>query len=285
MECSFWEFGAIVRQERARHEAGLVSAVEARRKFDVPVFVASRASGLPRPDDPRATLAEAEASVRAKGWIERSGRLDDSWYEIVSTLVYGPSLAYLYLNAPDSAETRALVAASRGLAFRIVLRGERVRIDEVRPDAAERALVACLPDVAPAPGRAVEVPTGVLRAAGIEAENHRADQGDWIAYELGQADVPASDAREIGRFCKLADRTTAHFNVAVRDTRGAGHLAPWAITVHHSPAGRVAQIPQPPGGERTVVGPGSAKVIAVALCEYRDRMHLQLGEDRLSSRL
>ena len=86
-------------------------------------------------------MAEAEASVRAKGWIERSGRLDDSWYEIVSTLVYGSSLAYLYLNAPDSDETRALVAASRGLAFRIVLRGERVRIDEVRPDAAEPGAV------------------------------------------------------------------------------------------------------------------------------------------------
>ncbi|WP_223840483.1 hypothetical protein [Saccharopolyspora pogona] len=92
MECSFWEFGAIVRQEKARHDAGLVSAAEARRKFDVPVFVTSARSGLDQPDDPRATLEAAQDSARAKGWIDRSGRLNDQWYEIVSAPMVSRSL-------------------------------------------------------------------------------------------------------------------------------------------------------------------------------------------------
>ncbi|MFI0465976.1 hypothetical protein ACH347_18030 [Saccharopolyspora sp. 5N102] len=74
MECSFWEFGAIVRHEKTRHEAGLVSATEAQRKFDVPVFATSRSSGLDQPEDPQATLEAALDNARSKGWIERSGR-------------------------------------------------------------------------------------------------------------------------------------------------------------------------------------------------------------------
>ncbi|PKW14982.1 hypothetical protein [Saccharopolyspora spinosa] len=46
MECSLWEFGAIVRHEKIRHETGLVSATEAQRKFDVPAFVTWCGSGL-----------------------------------------------------------------------------------------------------------------------------------------------------------------------------------------------------------------------------------------------
>lgn len=242
MECSFWEFGAIVRHEKARHQAGLDSATEAQRRFDVPTFVIARSSGLDQPDDPRAALEAAADSARAKGWIERSGRLNDQWYEIVSALVYGQSFAYLYLTEPEKPETRAMVAVSH-LAFRLILRGDRVWIDEVGPNAAEQVLVACLPDVSPASG---QLPTAVLQAAGMEAEDHQADQGDWIAYELGQAGIPTEDAKMASALSKLGDRATGQFKVGVRKHGGTARLAPWAITVHHNPTGRVAQIPQPP---------------------------------------
>lgn len=279
MECSFWEFGAIVRHEKWRHENGMVSTAEAQRKFDIPVFVTSGRSGLDQPDDPRATLEAAENGVRAKGWIERSGRLNDQWYEIVSALVHGQSFAYLYLTEPDKAETRAMVAVIH-LAFRFVLRGDRVWIDEVGPNAAEQALVACLPDVGPAAGRGVTVPTKILAAAGTEAENHKADQGDWIAYEPGQAGIRTEDAKTVGKLSKLADRVTGQFNVGIREASGRSRLAQWAIITHHSPGGRVAQIPQPPRGENTLVTPARTKVLADALRSYRDDLRLQVRDRR-----
>lgn len=272
MECSFWEFGAIVRHEKARHEAGLVSAAEAQRKFDIPVFVFARNSGLTQPEDPQATLQAATDGARASGWIGRNGQLNDQWYEIVSALVYGRSFGYLYLAAPDEDETRVMVTATPGLAFRLMFRGDRVWIDEIRRDAAEQALVACLPDVGPAAGRGVRLPTAVLEAAGDEAENHQADQGDWIAYELGQAGIPAEDAKMAGALSKLGDRVTGHFNIGVREPNGTPRLAPWAITVHHSPSGRVARIPQPPLGDQTLLTPASNSTVATALRSYRDEL-------------
>ncbi|PKW19247.1 ESX secretion-associated protein EspG [Saccharopolyspora spinosa] len=280
MECSFWEFGAIVRHEKARHEAGSVSVAEARRKFDVPVFVFAQGSGLNQPEDPRATVLAAEDRVRSRGWIEPGGRLNDRWYEIVSALVHGQSFGYLYLASPDEAETRVIVTVSEGLAFRLLLRGDRVWIDEVRPDSAEQALVASLPEVVPASGREVRLPTAVLHAAGLEAENHKADQGDWIAYELGQAGVSTEDATAVGRLSKLADRATGQFNVGIHESDGTPRLAPWAITVHHSPSGRVAQIPQPPRGEQILVTPASNRTLAVALRTYRDELHQQVRDAR-----
>lgn len=285
VECSFWEFGAIVRHEKARHQAGLVSATEAQRKFDVPTFVLSRASGLTQPEDPQATLRAAEDGVRSSGWIERSGRLNDQWYEIVSALAYGRLFAYLYLTEPDADETRVMVTVNQGLAFRLLFRSDRVWIDEVRPDAAEQALVACLPNVSPAAGRRVQLPTEVLAAAGIEAENHKADQGDWIAYELGQAGIPTEDAKMAGALSKLGNRVTGQFNVGVHEPGGTARLAPWAITVHHNLSGRVAQIPQPPRGEQTLLTPASNKTLAEALRTYRDELHLQSLDVRRARRV
>ncbi|WP_246868822.1 ESX secretion-associated protein EspG [Saccharopolyspora sp. ASAGF58] len=242
----------------------------------MPTFVIARSSGLDQPDDPRAALEAAADSARAKGWIERSGRLNDQWYEIVSALVYGQSFAYLYLTEPEKPETRAMVAVSH-LAFRLILRGDRVWIDEVGPNAAEQVLVACLPDVSPASG---QLPTAVLQAAGMEAEDHQADQGDWIAYELGQAGIPTEDAKMVGALSTLGDRVTGQFNVGVREPDGTRRLAPWAITVHHNPSGRVAQIPQPPRGEQILLTPASNKTLAAALRAYRDELRLQVLDAR-----
>ncbi|MER7014734.1 ESX secretion-associated protein EspG [Saccharopolyspora sp. NPDC000359] len=265
MECSYWEFGAIVRHEKARHDAG---AATAPGRFDIPAFLTSRDSGLDQPADPNAVLEAAEDSVRAKGWIDH-GRLNDEWYEIVSALVHGHSLTYLYLTEPGQPETRAMAAVSN-LAFRIIMRGEEVWIDEVAASAAERSVVECLPDANPANGRGVLVPAEVLAAAALEAENHKADQGDWIAYELGQAGISRDDALEVGGLVNLADRVIGQFNVVSRGAHGRNRVAPWAVTVHHNSTGRVAQIPQPPDGVEVLVTPGEADLIADSLRSYHD---------------
>lgn len=279
MECSFWEFGAIVRAEKARHDAGLVSAAEAQRRFEVPAFVTAARAGLEQPEDPRATLEAAQDSARAKGWIDRGGRLNDQWYEIVSALVHGHSFAHLYVTEPDQPETRVMVSVNH-LAFRFVLTGDRVWIDEVAPASAEWALVACLPDAEPAAGRGVMVPTSILAAASAEAENHQADQGDWIAYELGQAGIRPDDARAVGKLAKMADRVIGQFNVGIRDTGGRSHLVRWPIVTHHSPTGRVARITQPPLGENTLLTPADAKTLVGALRSYRDDLRQNVRDQQ-----
>ncbi|MER7077651.1 EspG family protein [Saccharopolyspora kobensis] len=267
MECDFWEFGAIVRHEKARRENG---GAGARRRFDIPAFVTSRDSGLDQPGNPVEVLETAEKSVRAKKWIT-GGRLSDEWYEIVTALAQGHSLTYLYLTEPDQPETRAMATVSN-LAFRIVLRGDRVWIDEVATSAAERSVVECLPDVNPANGRSVLLPTELLAAAALEAENHKADQGDWIAYELGRAGVDPADATEVGRLSKLADRVIGQFNVATRDAAGRNQVSPLAVVVHHGPDGRVAQVRQPPNGDSSLVGPASDGLIIDALRNFREQL-------------
>lgn len=279
MECAFWEFGAVVRHEKIRHDSGLVSAAEARRTFDVPSFVTFRNRGLEQPADPRVTLADAESSARAKGWIQRDGRLNDEWYEVVTALAYSRAFATMYLASPEEPETRAMVTVGDGLGFRIVMREERVWIDEVRPDDLDRALVASLPDGPVASGGEVRLPTKVLAGAGTEAEKHEADQGDWIAYELGQAGIPAREAKAAGRMLRLGSRVTAEFNVGLRES-GKRHFSPYAIVVHHSPEGRVAQIPRLPNGEQTSVTPASPPVLAEALRAYRDDLRQRLRDQR-----
>lgn len=278
MHCSFWEFGAIVRHEKRRHEAGLVSAAEARRTFEVPSFLTSRDSGLWSPADPRAVVADAEAAVRGHGWIERDGQLNDEWYEIVSTLAYGATYQYLYVAEPGAAEIRAMVATSStaGLAFRFVLHADQVWIEEVRPESAERALVACLPDATVAAGSGVTVPTRTLHAAGVAAEQHEAEQGAAIARALGEDGVPEQQARAVGELSKLDDRVTGHINLGIRVGIGESALAPWAVTTHHSESGRVAQIPQLPDGASTLVTPVSNELLAEWLRTYRVEWYQQL---------
>ncbi|MGW1682616.1 ESX secretion-associated protein EspG [Saccharopolyspora sp. NPDC002376] len=276
MECSFWEFGAIVWAEQARHDAGLISAADAPYRFEVPSFVTAARAGVDQPDDPRATLEAARDSARAKGWIDSAGRLSDQWYEIVTALVYGHSFAHLYLSEPDQPETRTMVVVHH-LAFRVVLRGDRVWVDEVATNSAEQALVACLPEGEPAAGHGVTVPTQALAAASAEAERHKADQGDWIAYELGQAGISPGDARALGKLAKMADRVIGEFNVGVRDSHGRSHFAEWPIVTHHSPSGRVARITQLPRGEQTRVVPADAKTLVSALRSYRDDLQRTIG--------
>ncbi|MDR7302849.1 ESX secretion-associated protein EspG [Haloactinomyces albus] len=278
VRCTFWELGAIVRHARKRHAAGLVRGAQGRGRFALPSFLTSRDSGLEQPADPVAVLAEAEASARHKGWIGDDEQLNDQWEEIVTSLVHGSSCGFLQIGDPEADEVRVLVA-QHGLAHRVVLEREDVTVDELRPEAAWQSLAACLPERAPAEGRAVSVSTEVLAVAGAEGEKHRGDQGEWMSYELRRQDVPAADAQAVGALTNMADRTTAQIAVAVRDENNSLHIGPFAINVHHAPSGWVAMFRQPPNGETTTVTPADTALIATTTQRYVDRLHERVARN------
>jgi hypothetical protein len=274
MHCSFWEFEAMLRHEMSRQD---------RSTFDALEFLIARGDPSERPDDPTAH-AEADASARAKGWIEPSGRLNDRWYEIVNAIAHGSVYGFLRIDDPDGDETRAIVAVTRGMAVRVVVRGESVTIDEIRPDAPWPALLGCLPEAEPAEGSEVTVPTAILTEARSEAEQRQDEQVDWIAYELKLRQVPAEDAQAVGALLRRANQVTAQVTVALREADGALRRGPFAIDVHHALSGRAAVMPESPENVYTMVTPADAFMIGKALQQYVEDLWTHGEETRSAIR-
>lgn len=280
MQCGFWEFGALVRHAKLRYEAGLGTDARRRRAFDVPGFPTTGTGLLDPPAELPDALAQAENAAKAKGWIDRSGDLNDQWGEIVTTLARGSDCGFLLVKNPDFEEVRVLVSVRRGRAFRIALRGDAVDIDEVPARSPWFALTPFLPEAEPAQGKAMTVPASVLTAASAEAEQHRGDQSEWAAYELQLRRIPAITAKVIGAWTKRADPVTARINVAIREPDGSLRVGPFAINVHRAPSGRVAVFPRLPLGQETTVAPGSSGVIANTMQHYVDDLRLRADVDR-----
>ncbi|GAA4857290.1 ESX secretion-associated protein EspG [Saccharopolyspora rosea] len=162
-------------------------------------------------------------------------------------------------------EMRGLVAVGRGHAVRVQVRDDSVSVEQVRPDAPWPALVGCLPDVEPAHGCEVTVPTDVLSEA-LEAAGWQPDV-ERIALELRRRLVPSEDAQAVGELLHRADGVSARIEVALR---GAGHLlvAPSAIDVQHCATGRVAIVPESPDDTFTLVTPASAYFLGRSLQKY-----------------
>lgn len=285
VRCSFWEFGAIVRHERQRHAAGLVRGAHGRAKFVLPSFLTSRDSGLELPEVPSATVAEAEASARRKGWIGNDDELDDLWYGVVTTLMHGPQIGFVQVGDPEADEIRVMVALQRGSGFRVWMQGENVVIDEVPADAAWKSLVACLPERGPADGRPVSVNSELLAEASARAEQHRGDAGEAITYELRSRDVAADKAKAVGAFQSMADRTTAQIGVAVRESDSDLRFGPFVINTHHTPSGRVAMFQQPPQGTMTTLAPADSALLAKTTQQYVDLLREQVADEQEDRRM
>jgi hypothetical protein len=256
VRCGLEEFWAIVEYERQRHAAG--RGAEPHRAFDVPEFVTD---GLPQSGEADPARAEGETSAREQGWITPGGQLDDRWHEIIITLAHGEVYGFARITDPDAAEIRAVVAIRRGSAFRIVIRGEEVHIDEIRPDAPWPALVACLPKKDRAEGRSVTIPSAVLA---------KAERDSWLAYDVHARQVPPDDAQSVAELTEMADQMSAQITIALRGADGTLHVGPYVVDVHHAPSGRVAVLPQLPVGSRTTVTPADRSLIVEALQEYLD---------------
>lgn len=281
MRCGLWEFSALVRHAALRNEAEHAPAAEAMRTFGLPAFLTADGSPLPPPTARPESPAAVEASLRAKGWIDREGRLSEQWGEALSVLTNGSACGFLLVNAPDGG-TRAAVAVHGRHAFRVVVNRDSVDVDEVPARASWYALARCLPAGEPVQGKGMTLPAKALAAAEEEAERHDGDRGEWASYELQLRRIPAIKAKVLGSWTKRADRTTARISVALRGPDASLREGPFTIDVHRSPSGRVAVFPQLPHGEQTTVAPGSTVVVARAVQQYVDDLRERLQPERAS---
>ncbi|MCI2419958.1 ESX secretion-associated protein EspG [Saccharopolyspora sp. K220] len=226
----------------------------------------------------RAVGAELTSFLITAPQADAAGPPDEQWADLVTTLARASVFGFAQVNDTDEAELRAVVAVGSGQAARMLVRGESVTAERVRPDAPWPALVGCLPDREPADGCEVTVPTELLSEARAEAEQRADQQVDWLAYELKRRRVPPEDAQAVSDLLRRADGMTARLTVGLREAAGAMRTGAFAIEVHHAPSGRVAVIPESPDDTFTMVAPASAYLLGKALQEYVEDLWTGLSE-------
>ncbi|MGW3470476.1 ESX secretion-associated protein EspG [Saccharopolyspora sp. NPDC000995] len=221
---------------------------------------------------------EIAAFLIAEPPAASAGPRDERWAGLAANLARSSVFGFARVSNPGEADLRAAVAVGNHHATRVVVRGESVTAQQVRPDAPWPALVGCLPEGEPAGGCEVTVPTRVLTDARAEADKRKDRQVDWLAYELKRRQVPPEDAQAVGDLMQRADGMTARLSVGLRVAAGAVRSGSFEIEVHHAPTGRAALIPESPDDTFTVVAPAGAYLIGRTLQEYVERLWMNTSE-------
>jgi hypothetical protein len=191
------------------------------------------------PDDPQQALRDAEDRLRARGLIERRGGLDDDLYGVLALFALAPVELDLRFAPAPAREIRACVAARDSYAARVILDGDRVRIDTVPDYSAIASLVGALPDLPPCPGVTVSVPTSDLDAAVTDAD--RQGGSDAAVEAALRARGVRSDAAR-GLTALIATERTGYgtFGAAARDSSGRRYRDSRVVKVLDTARGRVA---------------------------------------------
>ncbi|PKW19210.1 ESX secretion-associated protein EspG [Saccharopolyspora spinosa] len=221
---------------------------------------------------------EIAAFLIAEPQAASAGPRGERWAELAANLARASVFGFAQVSNPGEADLRAVVAVGNHHAARVLVRGESVTTQQVRPDAPWPALVGCLPDREPAGGCEVTVPTRVLAEARAEAAKREDRQVDWLAYELKRRQVPPEDAQAVGDLMRRADGMTAKLSVGLRVAAGAVRSGPFEIEVHHAPTGRAALIPESPDDTFTVVAPAGAYLLGRTLQEYVESLWVNTSD-------
>ncbi|MFI9388562.1 ESX secretion-associated protein EspG [Kutzneria sp. NPDC052558] len=190
------------------------------------------------PDDPQRALDEAEDRLRARGMIDRRGDLDDDLYGALALFTQAPVELDLRFSPGMGREIRACVAARGGYAVRAVLDNDEVQVDTVHADQVTAALVGVLPDLSPARGSVVSVPTAELDAAGRDVAERGDDSDQAFTAALQARGLRSDDARNLVSLLG-GDRTGyGKIGVAARDSSGRRHRSPRVVQVIDTHRGR-----------------------------------------------
>jgi hypothetical protein len=192
------------------------------------------------PDDPERALHEAEDRLRARGMIDRRGGLDDDLYGALSLFTHAPVELDLRFAPGAGRELRACVAARGGYAVRVILDGDAVRMDTVSGDRTTSALVGVLPDLQPASGSVVSVPTTELEAAVRDVTERGDDSDPAFTAALQARGLRSDDARNLVSLLGGERTGYGKIGVAVRDSFGRRHRSPRVIQVIDTHRGRSA---------------------------------------------
>lgn len=192
------------------------------------------------PDDPQHALHEAEDRLRARGMIDRRGGLDDDLYGALALFAHAPAEIDLRFAPAAGREIRASVAARGGYAVRAILDDDLVRVETVPADQAPAALASVLPDLPPARGAVVSLPTAELDAAVRDITDRGDDSDPAFTAALRSQGLRSDDARNLVSLLG-GDRTGfGKIGVAVRDEAGRRHRSARVIQVIDTHRGRSA---------------------------------------------
>ncbi|QUQ68258.1 ESX secretion-associated protein EspG [Kutzneria sp. CA-103260] len=192
------------------------------------------------PDDPQRALHEAEDRLRARGIIDRRGGLDDDLYGALALFTHAPVEIDLRFAPAVGREVRASVAARGGHAVRAVVDDDAVWLETVPADQLPAALIQVLPELPPACGTVVSLPTAELDAAVCDVTDRGNDSDAAFTAALQARGVRSDDARNLVSLLG-GDRTGfGKIGVAARDAAGHRHRSPRVVQVIDTLRGRSA---------------------------------------------
>ncbi|GAA3436946.1 ESX secretion-associated protein EspG [Kutzneria kofuensis] len=196
------------------------------------------------PADPQRALDEAEDRLRARGMVDRRGGLDDDLYGALALFAHAPFEMDIRFAPGVGREIRASVAARGGYAVRAVLDDDTVRVQTVPDYQVTAALIGVLPDLPPAAGAVVSLPTVELDAAVKDVAERGDDSDAAFTAALQARGVRSDDARNLVALLG-GDRTGfGKIGVSVRDSWGRRHRAPTVVQVIDTYRGRSALYPR-----------------------------------------
>jgi hypothetical protein len=202
---------------------------------------------------PKAEEQQVESRIRARftqlGLIDPRGRLDAELSASLAVLCRAGAEFYGWINQGDV--TLAVLAAAIGREALLALReGDLVTLTQIRPESLPEVVIAQLPEVPPARGKA----HNVLRSEALAAVGGRANTEAGVGRRLASADV-----RAVQDIAAMPTTGGGELHVAVRDRMARRRAVRYPLRYADTTAGRWQNymIDAGNGEHRVLVAPAS----------------------------
>lgn len=192
------------------------------------------------PNDPERALQDAGARLRNRGLIDSRGQLHDDLHDALSTFTHARFEVDLRFASKPNVEMRAAVTAGDRTGILGATDGDRVIFVWHPADAVVGALVREMPEIRPARGTAISVPSAAFDAAIAETAED-GDGGDQsVMSALRRQGVSFDDARMFVALVGGRRYRYGKFGMAVRDVRGERHRSDLLVHAIDKDPGRSA---------------------------------------------
>lgn len=212
--------------------------------------VALKPLGVWRPKDEEAALeSRTRSEFLRTGLLDQRGRLDVEVAASLSVLCRAGAEFYGWVN--EGERTRAVLAAAIGREAVLAVRdGDEVTLNQIRPESLPQVLVAQVPDMPPARGKA----HSVLRSEALVAVGGRQ------RTEAGVGSRPApADVRAVQQITAQPVTGGGELYVAVRDRLGRRRAVAYPLRYADTVSGRWLNLMTDAGGgeHRVLLAPAS----------------------------
>lgn len=212
--------------------------------------VALKPLGVWRPkDEEQQVESEARALFRRLDLLDPRGRLDVEVAASLAVLCRGGAEFYGWINEDE--RTRAVLAAAIGREAVLAIRdGDEVTLNQIRPESLPQVLVAQIPEVWPARGKA----RSVLRSEALVAIGGRQRTEAGVGSRLAPAEV-----RAVQQIAAQPVTGGGELYVAVRDRMSRRRAVTYPLRYADTVTGRWLNLMSDAGGgeHRVLVAPAS----------------------------